>query len=224
MMRSQIAQGRTIKTLKGVTLGLALVVAVTLPRAHAESSHSITRDVSGFDSVRLMGGFEGEVTVGNKEGITIHGKGDLEKNVITEVKGDELRVHLSGKKMRHSKVKLIIDAKTLESFVVEGAADFTVSGIDSSEFELRLPGAGKVTLQGKCDELDIVVQGAAHINAEDLKCKKGRVRISGTGTISVYTSEEIDARISGLGKISVYGDPSEIDQRISGLGKIKLHK
>lgn len=208
----------------------ALLVALTMTTglsaglmagANVAMAETVTRDVSGFSSVRLLGGFQGTIEVSDKEGLSISGEDNVDERVFSEVSGEELRINLTNNKRKNDHITLKIDARTLERFVVEGAADFEITGIKSEDFEVRLPGAGKVSLEGTCGNLEIMVQGAAHIDAKDLKCKTGHVKISGTGTISLYTTEEVDARISGIGKISIYGEPKVIDKRISGLGKIE---
>jgi cytoskeletal protein CcmA (bactofilin family) len=206
-----------------IAVSLAMSTMTVLNPAFAAEETTVTRDVSDFDTIRLSGKYDGTVIVSDTEGLVMTGKGDIDSQIITEVKGNELRVRPRKGKYKRGTVTLEINAKSLEKFIIEGAGKFTIEGIDSDDFEVKLPGAASIELEGRCGDLSIVIAGAAHVDAENLICETGSVRISGTGTISVYASEEIDARVSGLGKIEVYGNPKEIDQHISGLGKIKLH-
>lgn len=207
-----------------VALTVSLTPALLVPTSSALAGEKITvtRDVSDFDTIRLSGSFSGTVVVGDKESLTLTGDKKLEDQFVAEVHGNELRIKLTKKHRHHGKIKIAIEAKELEKFIVEGAGKFTITGVDSEDFDIKLPGAASITVEGKCGELGIAIAGAATVDAEKLICEHGRVRISGTGTISLHASESIDARVSGLGKIEVYGNPKEIDQRISGLGRIKL--
>lgn len=205
-----------------VTMSLAPALMMPTGSALAGEKITVTRDVSDFDTIRLSGSFSGTVVVGDKESLTLTGGKKLEDQFVAEVHGSELRIKLTRRHRHHDKIRIAIEARELEKFIVEGAGKFKISGVDSEDFDIKLPGAASIQVDGKCGELGISIAGAATVNAEKLICEHGRVRISGTGTISLHASESIDARVSGLGKIDVYGDPEEIDQRISGLGRIRL--
>lgn len=205
-----------------LTMSLAPSLFLSIGSALAGEKITITRDVSGFDSIRLSGRFSGTVVVGDSESLTLTGDKNLEDQFTAKVHGSELRIKLTNEHRHHKKIIVAIEARELEKFIVEGAGKFTITGVNSDDFDIKLPGAASITVDGKCGELGIAIAGAATVNAENLICEHGRVRISGTGTISLFASESIDARVSGLGKIEVYGKPKEIDQRISGLGRIKL--
>jgi hypothetical protein len=205
-----------------LALSLAPGLFASSGSAEAREEVTITQDVSDFDSIRLSGRFSGTVVVGDKESLAMTGKEGLEDRVIAEVRGNELRIRLKGNHRHPEKIIVAIEAKHLEKFIIEGAGKFQISNVDAEDFDIKLPGAASITVDGKCGELGIAIAGAATVNAENLICQHGRVRISGTGTISLHASVSIDARVSGLGKIEVYGNPEEIDQRVSGLGRIKL--
>ena len=190
--------------------------------AEAREKVTITQDVSDFDSIRLSGRFTGTVVVGDKESLAMTGKEGLEDRVVAEVRGSELRIRLKNDHRHHEKIIIAIEAKQLEKFIVEGAGKFRISNVNTEDFDIKLPGAANITIDGKCEEIRITIAGASSVNAEGLICNHGRVRISGAGTISLHASESIDARVSGMGQIEVYGDPEEIDQRVSGVGRIKL--
>ncbi len=205
-----------------IALSLGLGLPGPVGSALAAEKTTISRDVAGFDTIRLSGQFNGTVVVGETEGLTLTGEGDLEKRFVAEVRGDELRIKLTHKRQRGDTITIAVRARQLNEFIIEGVGKFAIKGIDSEEFDLKLPGAASVTMEGKCGELNIAIAGAATVTADKLICQHGNVKISGTGTISLFASKSIDARVSGLGKIEVYGHPEEIDQHISGLGRIKL--
>lgn len=219
---SQTAKTGIAALAVALTMSLAPALLVPTSSALAGERITVTRDVSDFDTIRLSGSFSGTVVVGDNESLTLTGDKNLEDQFVAEVHGHELRIKLTRRHRHHSKIVIAIEAKELEKFIVEGAGKFTITGVDSEDFDIKLPGAASITVEGKCGELGIAIAGAATVDAEKLICQHGRVRISGTGTISLHASESIDARVSGLGKIEVYGNPKEIDQRISGLGRIKL--
>lgn len=220
MAKEPSIKSRTLAAV--IAAGIALGLASPTLSASASEKNTIVREVSDFDTIRLSGKFNGTVVVGKSEGLELTGEGDLEKRVTAEVHGNELRVKLTRKGRRGDTIHVAVNTRELEEFIIEGAGKFEITGVDSDEFDIKLPGAASITVSGRCGELGISIAGAATVDAQHLICKEARVRISGTGTISLHASQSIDARVSGLGKIEVYGNPQEIDQRISGLGRIKL--
>lgn len=61
------------------------------------------------------------------------------------------------------------------------------------------------------------------VNTVALRADKVKIKISGTGNISVYAKNKLDVTISGAGVVHYAGNP-EIQQQISGIGKINSIK
>lgn len=218
---------RTVRALKSAALAAVILITVGAMgssdvKDEAISDPSAMRAVEDFDSIRISGAFKGSIHVDGKQGVTLTGEGDLEDAMQTRVKGGELQIKFVKSRHQHGSIRIDISAKTLEKVTVDGAGNFDISGIDSDEFELKLPGAADIDLSGSCGELVIAISGAATINAQELKCHSATVKISGSGNISLFADEDVEARISGLGHIDIYGDPDEVERKVSGLGRIKL--
>jgi len=215
------------KALKTAVLAAIVAIgvgAMSNPGAEDESiaDPMAMRVVEDFDSIRISGAFKGSIDVNGEQGVTLTGDGDIEDAVQTRVKGGELQIKFVKSRHQHGSIWIKVSAKTLEKVTVDGAGNFDITGIDSDEFELKLPGAADIDLSGKCDELTIAISGAATINAKELTCHSAKLKISGSGNIALYADKEVEARISGMGHIDIYGDPDEVEKKVSGLGRIKL--
>ena len=110
----------------------------------------------------------------------------------------------------------------MDAFIIEGAADVDITGIDSDSFLLEIDGAGDVTLEGTCGEVEIEINGAGDIDAEEFECKSVDITINGAGDADVYASESVRAVLNGVGDITVYGNPSRVRPSIHGLGSFEV--
>ena len=98
--------------------------------------------------------------------------------------------------------------------------NITVYGINGSDFEVDVSGAGSVNLSGEVDRFRADLSGAGSINAKELKAKDVRVSVSGAASADVYAKDYLDASVSGVGSISYYGDPAKTKTDVSGVGSI----
>ncbi len=145
---------------------------------------------------------------------------DLDRTTTT-VSGSKLKIKSKGR--RNKGIEAEIVTKKLDELVIDGAGKFTITGVNSRNFVLKLPGASKISVAGKCETNTISISGAGKVNAKDFKCKDSTIKISGSAKISVHASRAFEAKVSGVGKIDVYGEPKDIDKSVSGHAVINLH-
>ena len=105
---------------------------------------------------------------------------------------------------------------------MDGAADATISNIDSETVEIEISGAGDVSMDGACTTAVFEVNGAGDIDAEAFKCAHVDLTINGAGDAEVFASETVTARINGVGDVEVYGNPKSVERQIAGLGDFEL--
>jgi hypothetical protein len=85
---------------------------------------------------------------------------------------------------------------------------------------IKVSGSGNFDLAGQVDTQDITITGAGNYRASDLQSKEAQVAISGSGDVTVWATDSLDARITGFGNIRYYGNPS-VSQSITGGGTVK---
>jgi hypothetical protein len=181
-----------------------------------------TRDIATgtFDSVVLDGSVDVFVAVGG----TLSVKATLDDNLFDnfEAKVEDGALHLDWKEdcrpARKSRVD--ISVPDLRGFTVNGAGDVDISGVRGGELELRIHGAGDMTVAGKADAVEIAVSGAGDVDAADLIAKAVTVKVSGAGDANVHAVDSLHASVSGVGDIEYTGDPQEKTTRVSGVGSI----
>lgn len=90
---------------------------------------------------------------------------------------------------------------------------------DFSEVSVSHSGSGTMSLAGSADFLKISSSGSGAVDAFDLVAAAGQVISSGSGSSSVYVSNELEAKVSGSGSIFYKGNPL-IDETDTGSGNI----
>lgn len=208
---------------KGLAAGLALLMGATMMTTPAlADDDSETRDVAEFSRIVIEGAMDIEVSVGARQEVEISADQGYLSRVETRVERETLYISQEGRRWRNGDIEVTISVENLSAFIIEGAADVDITGIDSDSFLLEIDGAGDVTLVGTCGVVEIEINGAGDIDAEDFECKSVDITINGAGDADVYASESIRAVLNGVGDITVYGNPSRVRPSIHGLGSFEV--
>ena len=97
---------------------------------------------------------------------------------------------------------------------------FTVQErISTSDTQVNISGSGNVLLDGKSTEAEYHIAGSGDINATELKVENVNARISGSGSIRCYATENLTGGVSGSGNVAYKGNP-QINFSKRGLQKL----
>jgi Putative auto-transporter adhesin, head GIN domain len=208
---------------KGLPAGLILAGALFVQGpAWADSEDTEVRPVAEFNRIDVQGAVDIYVSVGKEQKVSVSADRDYLSRIETRVSNQTLFVEQKGRHWHDADVELEISVKKLDGLVVEGAADGVVKGLNSDTFELRIDGAGDVTLEGTCGSATMEINGAGDITADNFKCKSVKITINGAGDADIYASESVEANLNGVGDITVHGNPSKVRPRIAGLGSFEV--
>ena len=83
--------------------------------------------------------------------------------------------------------------------------------ISTSDTQVNISGSGNVLLDGKSTEAEYHIAGSGDINATELKVENVNARISGSGSIRCYATENLTGGVSGSGNVAYKGKPDEIN-------------
>lgn len=230
-----------MKTKTILALGLLTFLVLIFPSAlKAANLDTIKRDVESFIMLQLDGGYEVILIQDSQEKVIIVSERSNSNEIKTEIEGNKLHIYTRGT-FQFDKIKLIIFYKSLEKIDINGGVtletkntlntnnlQLNVAGgatiemnIHTSEFKADLSGGTMIQLSGDATNVDINLNGAGKVDADNLKTESTKIDISGAGTASVNASKMIDANISGVGSISYTGNPDKVKSNISGVGSIK---
>jgi len=211
----------------------------------AAADERVVRDraVGEFSELSVGGAFEVILIQGDTYALKVESKEDQYEKVITELKGDRLRIRYESSRWErnHSKITLYITYKSLEELDISGACDvkgetplkaesldIEFSGAASAWLELdvkrlkaRVSGAGNLNLEGRAEEQWVNLSGAGSYKAYDLKSKKANVKSSGAGKVRVFVTEEFEANASGAASIRYKGNPEKFYANSSAAASIR---
>jgi len=187
------------------------------------------RDVGSFERIKVGQGIEVELVEGENEKITITTSNIDIDRVVTEVRGDILRIYLDGNRFRNIEVKITVVYKELRGIIVQSTAqiyskstikadDFSIDvssagsadlKIEASSIDIDVASAGSVNLSGIADEIKIGVNSSGSIRAYELEVEEAYIRANSAGSIRITVTKKIDARANSAGSIRYRGNPGK---------------
>ncbi|MCG8503923.1 MAG: DUF2807 domain-containing protein [Sphingomonadales bacterium] len=206
---------------KGVAAALA-AIGLSMPVFASADEVTEERDVATFSRIVVEGGLDIAIRAGETQSVAVTTEASHMDRVETIVRDGVLTIDLKGRRWRGADVEIEIAMAKFEGLEIDGAADATISNIDSEAVEIEISGAGDVSMDGACTTATFEVNGAGDIDAEAFKCAHVDLTINGAGDAEVFASETVAARINGVGDIEVYGNPKTVERQIAGLGDFEL--
>ncbi len=198
--------------------------------------------VKGIGKIFLKQGSQQEVTVEAEEHVLSRIKTDVIDGCLTiDIGRDWLEKLTAGLDYLSSRnIVFDITMKKLDALEVAGSCSIDASGFKGKELMLdlsgassvefsdidfnvinsNLPGAGKLSVDGKVKEQFVNLTGAGSYIADNLESEKAHVSLTGVGSARLWVKDEMDAAITGVGTIEYYGEP-QIRQSIAMMGSIR---
>lgn len=204
-----------------------------------------TRDLSGFDSIRLNSTADVFVTKGSRYKLVVEADADVIDRIKTTVTGGTLTIDMesSGRwTWGDSNAKVYVTMPGLDAVTLNGSGDIDVGAFSGSSLDLDLKGSGDIDIdaidyktvsvdlkgsgdieaRGTCTDLTVKIKGSGDVDMDRLECTSAAVMIRGSGDVSVYAGDSFDGSISGSGDIEVHGSPRKNSSSVRGSGDIIL--
>ncbi|PHR93497.1 MAG: DUF2807 domain-containing protein [Leeuwenhoekiella sp.] len=203
------------------------------------------RQVGSYDEIDVAGSFDVYLVAGSEGTVTVEAEENLQEYIITEVKGDKLKIHTKdGYSLRSSRNKDIIitvpfkdidkvslagsgdvmtkDAINAQSFrcALAGSGDMVLE-VNAQDVRASLAGSGDLVVKGSAQEVELEVAGSGDLDASDLKSKDATARVSGSGDINLNCDGgTLKANVAGSGDIRYTGNPDKINSNVVGSGSV----
>jgi len=193
-----------------------------------------------FTEIKVSQGIQVFLTQGNDININVEADENIIDLLITEVKGDVLKIYFD-KNVSRAKAKnvyLTIDKITgikvssgahVKSEGVIRAKNLDLSSTSGSGLKLNI-NASKVTcstssganvkLTGETEHFSGSSSSGSNINANNLIAKTSKASASSGAGISLFASETLNATASSGGNISYKGNPETVNKSKSSGGSI----
>jgi hypothetical protein len=203
-----------------------------------------TRNLSSFSEISAHEGIDVFIKAGSKEEARIVSDSHDLDEVLTEVSGGRLKIHLEGNNHRNIDVEVYVTYKSINAISASSAASLTAEGsidangndfdvdvssagdIDASienadEVEIDASSAGDARLKIEANEINAEVSSAGEIEISGVT-KKQDIQASSSGDYDGYDleSEEAEASASSGGGIKV-NVSKKLDARASSGGSVR---
>ena len=201
------------------------------------------RTTKTYDEISASGSFNIELVNGTEGELTIEIEENLTKYLITEVKGDELKIYWKkGANISTRKsVKIMVPVTEISTLSLSGSGkivssttikadelNLNLSGsghitidIESSSIVSNLSGSGRIGLTGTTEYFECSVSGSGHIGGYDLIVSNMTdAKISGSGNVKATVNGILNAKVSGSGNFRYKGNPTQEIIKISGSGNV----
>lgn len=206
------------------------------------AQQSQTRTIGSFTGIKVMEGVDVYLKKGDKEGIRVEVTGTQVENVITEISGSYLKVHMKDGNYRGN-----VDAKVYVTYVMldklsassagnifsDGriaAEDMEINAssagsieiaVDAKSIRASASSAAEIELKGKVKSLSFSASSAGEIDAYDLEAQKVNAEASSGGSIRVSVVQDLRAHASSGGSIRYRGSPSKSVTESSSGGSVR---
>lgn len=196
-------------------------------------------DLSKFQKLNMSGSIDVVYYKSNSYKATVVTDENIQPYVLVEEVNNTLKLKMKPGSFSCKKLLIKVYAPNLSSLDLIGSGEFkandkitahefsgTISGsgnfrgaFDSQKMQINIYGSGDVAVEGATQELDVRISGSGNFNGKNLQSKNANIKISGSGDVTVFATELLDAMVSGSGDIRYLGDP-HLNTKISGTGSI----
>ncbi len=187
-----------------------------------------TRKVDSFNKLEAGGSFDVVLEQGNENVITIEAKGVDTEKIITEVKGNVLKVYLKKGNYKNMRATVYITYQNLESISNAGSGNLRCkSDLSAPTFKFNNSGSGDAISEGdiKADRVSFDISGSGNVKAASVKAKEFDLSMSGSGNFEASSGDVTRFSIdkSGSGNVKARGVKSKVCAvDLSGSGNVAI--
>ncbi len=199
-----------------------------------------TRKVGDFTEIEVSHGINVYITMGNDNHLEVETNEDLMDKLVTEIRGDKLKIYFEGSFIWTKTANVYLDARTVHKISASGGSDvkgenelktenleLRASGgsdirleIDVRNLEVDISGGSDVDLIGEANYIEANASGGSDLKAFDLITQTARLEASGGSDIKIFVEDELEARASSGSDIKYKGNPRNLDTRDSSGGDV----
>jgi hypothetical protein len=190
------------------------------------------RAIGAFSKLAVSGGIDVYLTQSSEPSLRVEVDGYDLDDVVTEVKGDELRLSRARGALffgHGGRVTVYLNFVQLSAIEASGGSDIhgrddmqverlTVHASGGSDVDLAVQaqrlefvasGGSDLRLRGRTPSLDIVASGGCDVSARSLQSDDVKLVVSGGSDAIVTAGASIDINAHGGSDVSVYGNPAQ---------------
>lgn len=207
------------------------------------AQQSEVRNVGTFKGIKSAEAIDVYLKKGDKESVKVDVTGTDLADVLTEISGSYLKIHMRddnhyGKKRD---VKVFVTYVELDRITASSASNIFSEGVikcssievhassaanieislDATDVRVHVSSAGDVILAGKAKTVDAEASSAGEIEAYNLIADSAEASASSAGGIKLNVTQALDGHASSGGSIRYRGNPTKTNTNSSSGGSVK---
>jgi Putative auto-transporter adhesin, head GIN domain len=185
-----------------------------LPLTSARASRAWRRGcLAGFNNV--------VVHVGATQSVIVHADTNLLSRVTTRVRSGRLVIGTTpGNLSAKAPMFVAVNLPSLDALTLQGDGNITVTGINSRDLTVVLPGTGNIQATGTTARLDVTMSGEGTVLLRQLIARDVKAALTGDGTIMLTATHSLNVSVSSGGTILYSGNPPHVTTKLTGKGTI----
>jgi Putative auto-transporter adhesin, head GIN domain len=221
---------------------LALIFLFSLLVLPTYAQQSEVRALGSFKGIKVSEAIDVYLKKGEKESAKVEVTGIEPSDVLTELSGNFLKVHMrDGRYSNRYTVKVYVTYVNLDRISSSSAANVFSEGtikanameisassaasveisLEAESVTLDVSSAGDATLEGKSKSLIVEASSAGSVDAYNLDCENVNASVSSAGSLKVSVKDALDAQASSGGSIRYRGNPMKTITNASSGGSVK---
>lgn len=220
---------------------LSVFTAILISISPVLAQKTETRSVGQFSGVKVSEGIDVILQTGDKESVKVEVNGTDPSNVVTEVAGSYLKIHMRDGRYRGVDAKVYVTYVNLDKLsAISAGSIFSDATIHASSMEISASSAGSIEvtieassakvsssaagdmeLKGKVQRLSAEAATAGEIDAYDLSARQVEAEASTGGSLKVSVIESLEAQASSGGSIRYRGNPDKSITNSSSGGSVR---
>ena len=207
------------------------------------AQQSEVRNVGTFRGVKSAEAIDVYLKKGDKESVKIDVTGTSLSDVLTEISGSYLKIHMRDDNHfgKNRDVKVYVTYVELDKITASSASNIFSDGVikcslmevhassaanieislDATDVRVHVSSAGDVILAGKAKTVDAEASSAGEIDAYNLTSDSAEASASSAGSIKLNITQALDGHASSGGSIRYRGNPTKTNTNSSSGGSVK---
>lgn len=200
------------------------------------------RQLDSFDRISVGESIKVTLVKGSKNEAVIKVSGADTDDVLTDVNGDYLKVHMAKGSYFNTNVEVRVTySGELEEVKVSSSGKISSEGVINSEelfvkasssgrmelavnvdkLKVDVSSSGRVALNGKVNTQVIEASSSGRYDGFDVDSRGAKADVSSSGRVEISVSDELFAEASSSGKVVYKGQPEKVMVDTSSSGSIK---
>jgi hypothetical protein len=226
--------------MKRITLILA-AIGFSFGLTFAQQSE--TRSIGSFSGIKSGEAIDVYLKKGDKESVKVEVSGDNLGNVLTEVVGSNLKIHLRENSFfrNNVNVKVYVTYVSLNRIYASSASNVFSEGvlksdkldiqgssaadielaIEANDVQVHASSAADIILEGTAKSINADASSSGEIDAYALQVESAEASASSAGSIKLSVSQALEAGASSGGSVRYRGNPTRTNTHSSSGGSVK---